>query len=167
MEKHHKFSIWYVLFAVWIALILQNMIVHFFSVERVPYSEFIKALEAGKVMEVAVMQDRLQGKMKVKKDGQEMEKVFSTVRVDADLSELLEKYNVSFKGVMERIIAGLEKTNRLINEMKRKIVAYHEIDHALVALSLPGTDPVRKVSIIPRGVAAFGYTLQVRPKTAF
>lgn len=52
-------------------------------------------------MEVAVMQDRLQGKMKVKKDGQEMEKVFSTVRVDADLSELLEKYNVSFKGVVE------------------------------------------------------------------
>lgn len=43
MEKHHKFSIWYVLFAVWIALILQNVIVHFFSVERVPYSKFIKA----------------------------------------------------------------------------------------------------------------------------
>lgn len=55
------------------------------------------ALETGNVMEVAVMQDRLQGKMKIKKDGQEMEKVFSTVRVDPDLSELLEKYNVSFR----------------------------------------------------------------------
>lgn len=167
MEKHYKFSIWYVLFAVWIVLILQNMIVQFFSVERVPYSEFIKALEAGKVMEVAVMQDRLQGKMKVKKDIQETEKVFSTVCVDPDLSELLEKYNVSFKGVVERIIAGLEKKNRLINEMERKIVSYHEIGHALVALSLPGTDPVRKVSIIPRGVAALGYTLQVPTEDRF
>jgi len=167
MEKHYKFSIWYVLFAVWIVLILQNMIVQFFSVERVPYSEFIKALEAGNVMEVAVMQDRLQGKMKVKKDIQETEKVFSTVCVDPDLSELLEKYNVSFKGVVERIIAGLEKKNRLINEMERKIVSYHEIGHALVALSLPGTDPVRKVSIIPRGVAALGYTLQVPTEDRF
>jgi cell division protease FtsH len=90
-----------VLFAVWIVLLLQNMIVQFFSVERVPYSQFIKALEAGNVTEVAVMQDRLQGKMKINKDGQEMEKVFSTVRVDPDLSVLLEKYNVTFKGVVE------------------------------------------------------------------
>jgi cell division protease FtsH len=101
MEKHYKFSIWYVLFAVWIVLLLQNMIVQFFSVERVPYSQFIKALEAGDVTEVAVMQDHLQGKMKVKKDGQEIERVFSTVRVDPDLSQLLEKYNVTFKGVVE------------------------------------------------------------------
>jgi cell division protease FtsH len=72
-----------------------------------------------------------------------------------------------FQEAVERIIAGLEKKNRLINEMERKIVAYHEIGHALVALSLPGTDPVRKVSIIPRGVAALGYTLQVPTEDRF
>jgi cell division protease FtsH len=58
-------------------------------------------------------------------------------------------------------MAGLEKKNRLINKKERKIVAYHELGHALVALSLPGTDPVQKISIIPRGIAALGYTMQV------
>jgi cell division protease FtsH len=72
-----------------------------------------------------------------------------------------------FQEAVERIIAGLEKKNRLINEKERKIVAYHEIGHALVALSLPGTDPVRKISIIPRGVAALGYTLQVPTEDRF
>ncbi|MBW2023170.1 MAG: ATP-dependent zinc metalloprotease FtsH, partial [Deltaproteobacteria bacterium] len=66
-----------------------------------------------------------------------------------------------FEEAVERVIAGLEKKNRLINEEERKIVAYHEVGHALVALSLPGTDPVKKISIIPRGIAALGYTMQV------
>jgi cell division protease FtsH len=101
MEKQHRFSIWYVLIAVWIVLILQNWIVQMFSVERIPYSEFVKALQAGRVVEVAITQDRLQGKMKVVDNGQEREKAFTTVRVDSDLSELLEKHNVTFKGVIE------------------------------------------------------------------
>jgi cell division protease FtsH len=62
---------------------------------------------------------------------------------------------------IERVVAGLEKKNRLINPQERRIVAYHEVGHALVALSLPGTDPVQKISIIPRGIAALGYTMQV------
>jgi cell division protease FtsH len=65
-----------------------------------------------------------------------------------------------FTGAIERIVAGLEKKNRLLNPKERQIVAYHELGHALVAMSLPGTDPVHKVSIIPRGVGALGYTLQ-------
>jgi cell division protease FtsH len=65
-----------------------------------------------------------------------------------------------FTGAIERIVAGLEKKNRLLNPRERQIVAYHELGHALVAMSLPGTDPVHKVSIIPRGVGALGYTLQ-------
>lgn len=101
MEKHHKFSIWYVLIAIWIVLILHNLMVQIFAVERIPYSEFIRALHDGKVTEVAVTENRLQGKMKVIRDGQEVEKAFSTVRVDQDLSQLLEKYNVTFKGVIE------------------------------------------------------------------
>lgn len=65
-----------------------------------------------------------------------------------------------FTNAIERIVAGLEKRNRLLNPKERKIVAYHEMGHALVALSLPGVDPVHKVSIIPRGVGALGYTIQ-------
>ena len=65
-----------------------------------------------------------------------------------------------FTAAVERIVAGLEKKNRLLNPKEREIVAYHEMGHALVALSLPGTDPVHKVSIIPRGIGALGYTIQ-------
>ena len=65
-----------------------------------------------------------------------------------------------FTNAVERMVAGLEKRNRLLNPKEREIVAYHEMGHALVALSLPGTDPVHKVSIIPRGVGALGYTIQ-------
>jgi len=65
-----------------------------------------------------------------------------------------------FTQAIERIIAGLEKKNRLLNPREREIVAYHEVGHALTALALPGTDPVFKISIIPRGIGALGYTLQ-------
>ncbi len=101
MEKHHRFSIWYVLIAVWIVLILHNLIVQMFSVKHIPYSEFVKALVAGRIVEVAITQDRIQGKMKVIDNGQEREAAFTTVRVDSDLSQLLEKHNVTFKGVIE------------------------------------------------------------------
>jgi len=72
-----------------------------------------------------------------------------------------------FEEAVERVMAGLEKKNRLINPEERKIVAYHELGHALVALSLPGTDPIQKISIIPRGIAALGYTMQVPTEDRF
>jgi cell division protease FtsH len=65
-----------------------------------------------------------------------------------------------FTSAIERIVAGLEKKNRLLNPQERRVVAYHEMGHALVAMSLPGSDPVHKVSIIPRGIGALGYTIQ-------
>ena len=65
-----------------------------------------------------------------------------------------------FNNAIERIVAGLEKRNRLLNPHERKVVAHHEMGHALVARALPGTDPVHKVSIIPRGIGALGYTIQ-------
>jgi cell division protease FtsH len=65
-----------------------------------------------------------------------------------------------FTAAIERIVAGLEKKNRLLSPKEREIVAYHEMGHALVALLLPGVDRVQKVSIIPRGVGALGYTIQ-------
>jgi cell division protease FtsH len=65
-----------------------------------------------------------------------------------------------FTVAVERIVAGLEKRNRLLNAVERRIVAFHEMGHALVGLSLPGTDRIHKVSIIPRGVSALGHTIQ-------
>ena len=65
-----------------------------------------------------------------------------------------------FNNAIERIVAGLEKRNRLLNPVERRVVAFHELGHTLVALALPGTDEVHKVSIIPRGVGALGYTIQ-------
>jgi cell division protease FtsH len=65
-----------------------------------------------------------------------------------------------FTLAMERIVAGLEKRNRVLNPQERRTIATHEMGHALVALSLPGMDTVHKVSIIPRGIGALGYTIQ-------
>jgi cell division protease FtsH len=65
-----------------------------------------------------------------------------------------------FSQAVERIVAGLEKRNRVLNAEERRVIAHHEMGHALVAMALPGTDPVHKVSIIPRGVGALGYTIQ-------
>jgi cell division protease FtsH len=65
-----------------------------------------------------------------------------------------------FTAGVERIVAGLEKKNRILNPEERKVVAYHEMGHALVAMSTPGSDPVHKISIIPRGIGALGYTIQ-------
>lgn len=65
-----------------------------------------------------------------------------------------------FTLAVERIVAGLEKKSRVLNEHERRVVAVHEMGHALVAVSLPGMDPVHKISIIPRGVGALGYTIQ-------
>jgi cell division protease FtsH len=94
--------------------------------------------------------------------------------VGADLANLLneaallaarrDRSAVSLKEIddaVDRIIAGLEKKNRLINEKERTIVAYHEAGHAIVAERVPTADPVHKISIIPRGVAALGYTQQL------
>jgi cell division protease FtsH len=65
-----------------------------------------------------------------------------------------------FNNAIERIVAGLEKRNRVLREAERRVVAYHELGHAVVANSLTGVDPVHKVSIIPRGIGALGYTMQ-------
>ena len=68
---------------------------------------------------------------------------------------------------VERVVAGLEKRNRVLNKMEKERVAYHEVGHALVALSFPGADPIQKISIIPRGIASLGYTLQLPTEDRF
>jgi cell division protease FtsH len=65
-----------------------------------------------------------------------------------------------FVAAIERIVAGLERKNRVLNPREREVVAHHEMGHALVSAALPGLDKVQKVSIIPRGIGALGYTIQ-------
>ena len=68
---------------------------------------------------------------------------------------------------IERVMAGPERKSRILNDRERKIIAYHETGHAIVAKVLPGADPVHKISIIPRGHAALGYTLQLPEEDRF
>ena len=78
------------------------------------------------------------------------------VRKNKDFIEMKD-----FEEAIERVIAGLEKKSRVMNKQERERVAYHESGHAIVASILPNADPVRRVSIIPRGIAALGYTIQL------
>ena len=66
-----------------------------------------------------------------------------------------------FDEAIDRAVSGLERKSRIISEQEKEIVSYHEMGHALVALKLPYADPVQKVTIVPRGVAALGMTLQL------
>jgi cell division protease FtsH len=72
-----------------------------------------------------------------------------------------------FSEAIERVVAGLEKKSRVLNDKEKKIVAYHEVGHALVGATMPGTDQVEKISIVPRGMAALGYTLQLPTEDRF
>jgi cell division protease FtsH len=72
-----------------------------------------------------------------------------------------------FNEAIERVIAGLEKKSRVLNEKEKKIVAYHEVGHALVGAVMPGGGKVAKISIVPRGMAALGYTLQMPTEDRF
>jgi cell division protease FtsH len=72
-----------------------------------------------------------------------------------------------FDDAFEKLVAGLEKKNRLINPKERRIVAYHETGHAMVAFLTPGADPVEKISIVPRGIGALGYTMQLPTEERF
>ncbi|WP_457590019.1 ATP-dependent zinc metalloprotease FtsH [Jiella marina] len=83
------------------------------------------------------------------------EAAIAATRRDGDAVTLAD-----FTAAIERIVAGIEKKSRILGPAERRRVAYHEMGHALVAAGLPGVDPVEKVSIVPRGVGALGYTMQ-------
>ncbi|WAL59664.1 ATP-dependent zinc metalloprotease FtsH4 [Thermocoleostomius sinensis] len=72
-----------------------------------------------------------------------------------------------FAEAIERVVAGLEKKSRVLNDKEKKIVAYHEVGHAMVGAVMPGTNRVEKISIVPRGMAALGYTLQLPTEDRF
>jgi len=101
VEKKTKFSIWYVLIAIWGILFLQNLFFSQFRPRDISYSEFLQKLEAGKVVEVSVQKDKIFGKMLVEENNVEKAVSFDTVRVDLDLSRKLAQYNVTFRGAPE------------------------------------------------------------------
>ncbi|GGA40662.1 hypothetical protein CYANOKiyG1_58950 [Okeania sp. KiyG1] len=72
-----------------------------------------------------------------------------------------------FAEAIERVVAGLEKRSRVLSDREKKIVAYHEVGHALVGAIMPGSGKVEKISIVPRGMAALGYTLQLPTEDRF
>src|SRR5512136_1431401 len=101
MEKHHKFSIGYAVLAMWGVLILQSYIASMLATEMIPYSRFLDLLKSGKIVEVAVTANQIQGKMKVDGGAPGETKPFRTVRVDPELSTMLDQYKVVFKGQVE------------------------------------------------------------------
>ncbi len=72
-----------------------------------------------------------------------------------------------FNEALERVVAGLEKKSRVLNGTEKKVVAYHEVGHAIIGALMPGAGKVEKISIVPRGVAALGYTLQLPEEDRF
>ena len=103
MEKHHRFSLWYVLIAIWGVLLLNNYIVTTYGPKNLPYSEFLRKLQAGDVTEVSITGNVIEGTMKIKdaKSGDPKDEEFVTRRVDQDLSNELSKYNVHFRAQPE------------------------------------------------------------------
>jgi len=101
MEKHHKFSMWYVLLGVWVVLIIQNAIFSAFSIKTISYSEFLKALNEDRVTEVAITSNIIQGRIRGPGEASDAGQPFRTIRVDAELSDLLSGHNVQFKGEIE------------------------------------------------------------------
>jgi cell division protease FtsH len=93
--------------------------------------------------------------------GAEIANVCNEAAIYAVRNNRTEITMADFEAAIEKVIAGLEKKNKLINEKERKIVAYHEAGHAIVGYFTPGADEVQKVSIVPRGIGALGYTLQM------
>jgi cell division protease FtsH len=101
MEKHHKFSIWYVVIGIWVVLLLHNYLSATLSIQTIPYSQFLKMVKEKKVTEVAITSNQIQGRMLAEGGTEEKGEMFKTVRVDPDISELLEQYDITFKGRVE------------------------------------------------------------------
>ncbi len=92
--------------------------------------------------------------------GAEIANVCNEAALLASRKEHEKVMQADFQDAIERVIAGLEKKNKLINPHEREVVAHHESGHAIVGHFTPGADPVQKVSIVPRGIGALGYTMQ-------
>jgi cell division protease FtsH len=99
--------------------------------------------------------------------GADLENIANEAAIGAVRVEHAQVTTQDFEAAIDRVIAGPEKKHRVLNEAEKKRVAFHESGHTLVALTVPTGEPVHKVSIIPRGVAALGYTLQLPVEEKF
>ncbi len=106
MKKQHRFSIWYAILGVWLVLLLHNMIASAFLVKNIPYSEFVKLVEEGKVAEIAISENDIQGKMVASEDGLDKETLFRTVRVDAEIAQLLDANGIKYSGRIQSNFLG-------------------------------------------------------------
>jgi|GEM_PF-2824328 len=106
MKKQHKFSIWYVMLGIWLVFLLHNMIASALVIKTIPYSEFIKLVKAGQVAEVSISANQIQGRMFTAGTDSADGKLFRTVRVDPDISQLLEENNIGYAGRIESNFVG-------------------------------------------------------------
>ena len=101
MEKQHKFSIWYVLLGIWVVLLIQNYLGSALAIKTIPYSQFLTLVKENRVAEVAISSNQIQGKMLTDPKDPDKTELFKTLRVDPEISALLDQHNVTFKGQVE------------------------------------------------------------------
>ncbi|MGD8836359.1 MAG: ATP-dependent metallopeptidase FtsH/Yme1/Tma family protein, partial [Desulfobacteraceae bacterium] len=106
MNKQHKVTIWYVIIGVWAVLILHNLIASAFAVKTIPYSEFLELVKAGKVTEVAISENQIQGRLQSENGSEGSGQLFRTVRVDKDMSDLLAENDIQHTGRIESNFFG-------------------------------------------------------------
>ena len=106
MKKQHRFSIWYAVIGMWAVLFLHNMIASSLTVTNIPYSEFVKAVKEGKVSEIAISENEIQGRMVDSGDGASSNSLFRTIRVDPEISQLMDENSVKYSGRLENNFLG-------------------------------------------------------------
>ncbi len=116
----------------------------------------IRGVKLSKDVDIAVIAARTPGFV-----GADLANIVNEAALLAARKNKTEVDMTDFEAAIDRIVAGLEKKRRIMNKKEKEIVAYHECGHTIVAELLPTTDPVHRVSIVQRGIAALGYTLQL------
>ena len=116
----------------------------------------IRGVKLSKDVDISVLAARTPGFV-----GADLANIVNEAALLAARKNKTEVDMTDFEAAIDRIVAGLEKKRRVMNKKEKEIVAYHECGHTLVAVLLPSTDPVHRVSIVQRGIAALGYTLQL------
>ena len=107
MKKQHRFSIWYAIIGIWLVLFFHNMIASSLAVKNIPYSEFVKAVKEGIVSEIAISENEIRGRMSTEGEDGDANEWFRTVRVDPDISQLLDENNVQYSGRLENNFFGM------------------------------------------------------------
>lgn len=128
-----------------------------------------------KILEIYAAKVKLDGEVNLKKiatrtpgfAGADLANLVNEAALLAARNKRQSVTQADFNEAIERVVAGLEKKSRVLNEKEKKIVAYHEVGHALVGAVMPGGGRVAKISIVPRGMAALGYTLQMPTEDRF